>query len=216
MRKPNVIFLSAIAFAALLPHTHWLIQGDSATARVGQPSPAEKTKAPTESSNPPALSSATRPATETQADSNGADTKPSNVEDADPVVTPDNTEAEEVLTITAPDENPLDALETVYSTESFDPSWATTIEETFYDVFNTAALLGSDVEQAECRKTLCRFSVSHQDSEAQNAFIQTFLQSNLVSKQAFGAIAHHSETTTDGGITAVYFLSRNEMSGLSH
>jgi hypothetical protein len=216
MRKPNLIFLSVIALAALLPHTHLLLQDDPATARVEQPSPAEKTKAPTESSNPPVLSSATRPATEKQAGSNSADTKPLNVEDADPVVTPDNADEEEALIIAAPDENPLDALETVYSAESFDPSWATPIEETFYDVFNTAALLGSDVEQAECRKTLCRFSVAHQDADAQNAFIQAFLQSHLVSKQAFGTIAHHSETTTDGGIAAVYFLSRNEMNGLSH
>ncbi|MBC6904407.1 hypothetical protein DWB84_02850 [Saccharophagus sp. K07] len=60
-----------------------------------------------------------------------------------------------------------------------------------------------------------RFSIHHQGADAQHAFIQAFPQSHLVSKQAFGTIAYYSETTSEGGITAVYFLTRNEISGLS-
>lgn len=216
MRKPNIIFLSVIALAALLPHTHVLIQDDPATARVAPLLPTVKTEARAEPLSPFVISSDTHSVNKKLADLDSADTKPLGLEDAASVITPDDAEEEDVLTITEPDENPLDALESIYSAESFDPSWAAAIEETFYDVLNTAALPGSDVEQAECRKTLCRFSVSHQDSAAQNAFIQAFLQSHLVSKQAFGTIAHHSETVTDGGIAAVYFLSRSEVNGLSH
>lgn len=219
MRKPNIIFLSIIALAALLPlASHWMnADHDTATpnsvsATVTTARPSSALVQPTEKpvARQSELIAAASSATKQSA-------KPT-TEPTQPEHSADEAHPWHVLPIEAPAAagEPLAALEEIYLTEGFDSEWAGPLEEDFYRTFETANLAGSDVEQAECRTTLCRFAILHQDIQAQEAFIQAFLESPLLPLINQGAIAHHSQSAADGRVTAVYFLARNELANVNH
>lgn len=217
MRKPNMIFLSIIAMAALLPHTsRWidtpqddpLATSTSPLAEESKPVsavPAKKTDEPVAAANfvpqLPAPSGAAAQSTAAPA------TEP----------TADEADRRHVLPIDEPTATtePLAELEEVYLTEVFDPEWAMPLEESFHSVFDAVRLQDSTVEQAECRTTLCRFAITHKNSAAQDAFVQAFLQSRLLPLNQV-TIAQHSQKTPDGNIAAVYFLARNELAQVHH
>lgn len=209
MRKPNVIFLSIIAMAALLPHTtRWMDDRDEPVATVNTSPSVAKVKPASGPAQPaPEEVAATRAAT------------PETLEARAPAEHPaDEPHPWHVLPIEEPAEagEPLATLEEIYLNEGFDPEWAGPLEEDFYRTFETANLSGSAVEQAECRATLCRFAILHQDSAAQDEFIQAFLKSPLLPLINQGAIAHHSQPAADGTVSAVYFLARNELAHVHH
>lgn len=208
MRKPNVIFLSIIAMAALLPHTsRWM---DTPHEETSAPIAEKKTRlpAPTKKDDSVAAETSAPQITLSSAQAAVAPAGEASVDKPDP---------RHVLPIEEPTETiePLAELEEAYMTEAFDPDWATPLEESFHSVFDAVRLQDSTVEQAECRTTLCRFAITHKNSAAQDAFVQAFLQSRLLPLNQV-TIAQHSQKTPDGNIAAVYFLARNELAQVHH
>lgn len=204
MRKPNVIFLSVIALAAMLPHApHWVLSekkpATNAVAAVKQGTSTQILEQTVIDSTTPLVASRSSIPPPASTEENKPDLK----EEAHPW---------DVLPIEEPmaDSEPLAELEEAYMTEAFDPDWATPLEESFHTVFDAVRLQDSAVEQAECRTTLCRFAITHKNSAAQDAFVQAFLQSRLLPINQV-TIAQHSQKTADGSIAAVYFLARNEL-----
>lgn len=209
MRKPNMIFLSIIALVALLPHTsRWLTSPEQASTPSVSAAPTAPPIAPTERRAAPVLTA--------------SEDHPAAVPETLPAPSQNQAPVEEahpwdVLPIAEPvDTEPLNTLEEIYLTESFDADWAGPLEADFYQTFEMANLSDSAVEAAECRATLCRFALLHDDPQAQNAFIQAFLESPLLPLIHQGAIAHHSQQAADGSITAIYFLARNELAHARH
>ena len=222
MRKPNVIFLSIIAMAALLPHTsRWidtpqddpLATSTSPLTEESKPVSAEPAKKPDE------LVAVANFVPQLPAPSGAAEQSTSAQSTAAPATerSADEPDPRHVLPIEEPTATtePLAELEEVYLTEVFDPEWATPLEESFHSVFDAVRLQDSRVEQAECRTTLCRFAITHKNSAAQDAFVQAFLQSRLLPMNQV-TIAQHSQKTADGNIAAVYFLARNELAQAHH
>lgn len=208
MNKPNIFFLSVIALVALLPLAIERGREDAPTARVEQ----------TEQAVPePRSSIAPQPVTPEPADK----AKPASAQNAPAVLAEESGQEAaqpwDVLPIEEPaaTAEPLAELEDAYLSEAFDPDWATPLEESFHNVFDSVRLQESTVEQAECRTTLCRFAITHRNSAAQNAFVQAFLQSQLLPLNQV-TIAHHSQKTADGSIAAVYFLARNELAAVQY
>lgn len=208
MNKPNIFFLLVIALVALLPLAIERGREDTPTARVEQ----------NEQAVPEARSSiAQQPATPEPADK----TKPGSAQNALAAIAEDSEQETaqpwDVLPIEEPaaTAEPLADLEDAYLSEAFDPDWATPLEESFHNVFDSVRLQESTVEQAECRTTLCRFAITHRNSAAQDAFVQAFLQSRLLPLNQV-TIAQHSQKTADGSIAAVYFLARNELAAVQY
>lgn len=203
MKQPKRVLLAVVALVALLPHAPKLLKENDQerglpVAVIG-PAATEPMKLPQVEPQQVELKT-------TAATSDPAQAEP---EKAKPEQQP---HPWDVLPIAEPEysENPLAGLEEAYMVEAFDADWAMPIEANFHSVLETAKLFDTEVEQAECRTTLCRFAVVHKNSGAQDAFVEAFLQSPLLSLSQ-GSIAHHSRESNDGSISAVYFLARNEI-----
>lgn len=221
MRKPNVIFLSIIAMAALLPHTSRWIETPQDDPLATSTSPLAEESKPVSAvpAKPDEPVAAANFVPQLPAPSSAAEQSTSAQSTAAPATEPTADEADprHVLPIDEPaaTTEPLAELEEVYLTEVFDPEWAMPLEESFHSVFDAVRLQDSTVEQAECRTTLCRFAITHKNSAAQDAFVQAFLQSRLLPLNQV-TIAQHSQKTPDGNIAAVYFLARNELAQVHH
>jgi hypothetical protein len=203
MRKPNTLFLSLIAVVALLPHAPWhALTPNPAPVAAVEPDPPASLGTLTAAVKPTPLILESLAVTGKLV-----------VEAGDTMAAEEPASPWDVLPIKAPTTEPLAALEEIYLTEAFDPAWAAPLEANFYQVFDTLQLRDSAIEQAECRTTLCRFAIVHQNSAAQDAFVRAFLSSPLLPLNEV-TLTHHDEATADGGVAAVYFLARNELAQL--
>ncbi len=199
MRKLNLIFLSAIALAALL--SYWTPRNTEPVSIPEAASQSPPTQQQAQTTTAVTSTIAIRPIAATR----------DSTEEEQPAAQ-DESHPWDVLPIEEPvaTTEPLAELEEAYMTEAFDPDWAAPLEESFHSAFDAARLQDSTVEQAECRTTLCRFTITHKNSAAQDAFVLAFLQSRLLPLNQV-TIAQHSQQTADGSIAAVYFLARNEL-----
>lgn len=61
--------------------------------------------------------------------------------------------------------------------EVYDSAWAAQVENETWEEFYAADLPNSDIDHVQCRSTLCKIAVTHQDTEAETTFKRTLLAS---------------------------------------
>lgn len=89
--------------------------------------------------------------------------------------------------------------------ESADGVWSIQAAEALREVLASEALSGTTVQDIDCRSTLCRLQVVHDNREQQALFEHDF---RFKVGQLLPRMMMHSEEQTDGTISATIYLAR--------
>lgn len=97
------------------------------------------------------------------------------------------------------------ATEAALEQEAVDVAWSSEALELIIDVLATEALAATTVEDLECRTTLCRLRVSHQDPRARAAFERQFpvAVAQLLPQLMAGSVEADGDRPT-----SVFYLAR--------
>lgn len=100
------------------------------------------------------------------------------------------------------------SLDRQYFAEEHDSQWASAKEAYLSQLFVESRVLGTQLNSAGCRTTLCRVEVSHIDPRAERRFIAAFV--------GHGEFAHDERTgyyyravDSNGVVSSVYYLARD-------
>lgn len=99
------------------------------------------------------------------------------------------------------------SLDRQYFSEEHDPHWAGAKEARLSQLFVESRVLGSQLNSAGCRTTLCRIEISHIDPRAERRFIAEFVR--------LGEFANDEQTgfyyravDSNGAVSSIYYLAR--------
>lgn len=67
-------------------------------------------------------------------------------------------------------------VETAFLSEPYDASWAPAVEAEVWNDFEKSDLQTSRLDSVDCRTTVCRIEISHQDQQAQSEFLVQMAQ----------------------------------------
>lgn len=99
--------------------------------------------------------------------------------------------------------NNIAQIEEKFQHEAYDTQWAVLVESQTWEKFYAADLNSSDIESVDCRTSVCKIVVTHENHDAEQTFNQALL-AEVGNTQ--GVI--HSDTSAQGVITTTMFRLR--------
>lgn len=97
----------------------------------------------------------------------------------------------------------LASIEETFQQEVYDPQWAVMIESQTWETFYAAELDHSDIESVDCRTSVCKIIVTHENESAEQTFKQALL-AEAGNTQGY----LHSDINEHGTITTTLFRLR--------
>ncbi len=99
--------------------------------------------------------------------------------------------------------NNVAQIEEKFQHEAYDTQWAVMVESQTWEKFYAADLNSSDIESVDCRTSVCKIVVTHENQDAE----QTFKQALLAEVGNTQGVLH-SNTSDQGIITTTLFRLR--------
>ena len=100
----------------------------------------------------------------------------------------------------------MEASETTLQQEPVDNNWSMHTAETIQESLESTEFTGTAVQDVECRSTLCRLEIIHNDLENQEIFHRHF---SLKVGQILPKMVVHSEQQDNGEISSMIYMARS-------
>lgn len=100
-----------------------------------------------------------------------------------------------------------DSLEAAFATESYDAGWAHGAEDQAEELVRASLPAGSAVRAVDCRQTLCRVELDHQDVQSHREFVGHFDERT----QWGGPSAILFDETVPGKVATIAYLGRKDV-----
>ncbi len=96
----------------------------------------------------------------------------------------------------------IQLLDIEFAAEQYDAQWAPAVEEEVWRNFERHQLNDSQLSSVQCRTSLCRIEVTHEDETAEGEFMQVLLTQTLQNSGSIHRLA------SDESVATLIYLSR--------
>ncbi len=100
-----------------------------------------------------------------------------------------------------------DSLEATFTTQSYDAGWAHGAQERAEELVRVSLPAGSALRAVDCRETLCRVELDHQDVDSHREFVGHFDEA----MQWGGPAAILFDETVPGKVATIAYLGRKDV-----